>query len=147
MSAAKKYIVSHMEKYCGPLYCLPQDVRENLTPATSIEASKTFRFYFAVFCARNGIPVDLCVAYCRVYGLTRSSFGINHVRRIFGEAIAGMHLDYYAYICDANSCVDPQNGEKIQSKFMVGKTASYRVYELQKSNTAPGSKEGYTFHM
>lgn len=150
MSAAKKYIVSHMEKYCGPLYCLPVDVRDALLPSGSDESSKTFRFYFSVFCARNHIPVDLCMAYGKVYGIIRGSFAANHVRRTYSEVSNGMHLDYYAFICDANSGIDPANGKAIQTKFICGKTTSYYIYNEQQRNRAAADERGgsgYHFSM
>ena len=148
MSAAKLYIVRHMERYCGPLYCLPDEVRNMLSPNASVECSKTIGFYFAVFCSRNGIPIDLCIAYAKAFGLARNSGGMNHIRRVFGETTDGVHHAYYAFICDANSCVDPASGEKIGAKYSVGKTSSFHVYNEQKKNReATGNTEKYGFYM
>lgn len=149
MIAAKQYICTHMEKYCGPIQCLPEDVRTGFTGYTSTSIGKTQRFYFSVFCARNHIPCELCLAYMKVFGLNRSSFDVNHARRIYLEASKGDHQEYYSYICGRNTCVDPVKGEEIEARFMVGKTCSYRMYELQRNNTSRpvdvSSADGYRF--
>lgn len=136
MMAAKLYISQHMEKFCGPIACLPDDVRSCFTGYTSNSASKTQRFYFVVFCARNSIPVELVLAYMKVFGLNRTSFEIAASRRIYEETVHGEHLDYYTYVCGRNSCVDFTNGEAIDARFICGKISSYRLYDLQRQNTA-----------
>lgn len=136
MMAAKLYISQHMEKFCGPIACLPDDVRSCFTGYTSNSASKTQRFYFVVFCARNHIPIELCLSYMKVFGLNRSHFEITTSRRIYEETMHGDHLDYYSYVCGRNSCVDFTTGECIEARYICGKMSSYRLYDLQRQNTA-----------
>lgn len=135
MIAAKMYIYNHMEKYCGPIVCLPSEVRDSFGGFTSMETGKTHRFYFALFCARNRVPLDLCLAYMKVFGLNRRAANYSATRRIYQETLEGKHVEYYAYICSLNSCVDPVSGEVIGARFPVGKMSSFRLYELQKENS------------